>query len=74
MCWPAATIYCSAAIEYIRARQRDGELVTGLLYIDASQPDLHAVNETIATPLSRLPYADLCPGRDALLSLQKRFR
>jgi 2-oxoglutarate ferredoxin oxidoreductase subunit beta len=62
------------AIEYIRARQRDGEFVTGLLYIDGSQPDLHGVNETTATPLSRVPYAELCPGRDALLALQKRFR
>ena len=63
-----------AAIEYIRARQRSGELVTGLLYIDGSQPDLHGVNETTATPLSRVPYAELCPGREALLALQKRFR
>ena len=63
-----------AAIEYIRARQRSGELVTGLLYIDAAQPDLHGVNETTATPLSRVPYSELCPGRDALLALQKRFR
>ena len=63
-----------AAIEYIRARQRSGELVTGLLYIDGSQPDLLGVNETTATPLSRVPYAELCPGREALLALQKRFR
>jgi len=63
-----------AAIEYIRARHRAGELVTGLLYIDESQPDLHEVNGTVATPLNRLPYEDLCPGRDALIALQKRFR
>jgi 2-oxoglutarate/2-oxoacid ferredoxin oxidoreductase subunit beta len=63
-----------AAIEYIRARQRAGELVTGLLYIDESQPDLHEVNATVATPLNRIPYEELCPGRDALIALQKRFR
>jgi 2-oxoglutarate ferredoxin oxidoreductase subunit beta len=63
-----------AAIEYIRARHRAGEIVTGLLYIDEAQPDLHEVNGTVATPLARLPYDDLCPGRDALISLQKRFR
>ena len=27
-----------------------------------------------AAPLNRLPYEELCPGRDALLALQKRFR
>jgi 2-oxoglutarate ferredoxin oxidoreductase subunit beta len=63
-----------AALEYLRARQRSGEIVTGLLYIDESEPDMHGVNGTVAAPLSRLPYEDLCPGRDALLALQKRFR
>ena len=63
-----------AAIEYIRARQRNGELVTGLLYIDESQPDMHDINGTVSAPLSQLPYEALCPGRDALQSLQKRFR
>jgi len=63
-----------AALEYIRARHRNGEIVTGLLYIDESEPDMHGVNATVAAPLSRLPYEDLCPGRDALLALQKRFR
>jgi 2-oxoglutarate ferredoxin oxidoreductase subunit beta len=62
------------AIEYIRARQRDGEVVTGLLYIDEAHPDMHGVNGTVSVPLSELPYEALCPGRDALLALQKRFR
>jgi 2-oxoglutarate/2-oxoacid ferredoxin oxidoreductase subunit beta len=62
------------AIEYIRAKQREGEIVTGLLYIDEDQPDLHAVNGTIATPLNQVPYETLCPGSDALTALQKRFR
>jgi 2-oxoglutarate ferredoxin oxidoreductase subunit beta len=63
-----------SALEYIRARQRNGEIVTGLLYIDESEPDMHGVNGTVAAPLNRLPYEELCPGRDALLALQKRFR
>jgi 2-oxoglutarate ferredoxin oxidoreductase subunit beta len=63
-----------AAIEYIRARQRGGELVTGLLYIDESQPDMHETNRTVSVPLAQLPYDALCPGRDALLALQNRFR
>ena len=29
---------------------------------------------TASGPLNRLPYEELCPGRDALLALQKRFR
>jgi hypothetical protein len=44
------------------------------LYIDESQPDMHGINGTVAVPLAQLPYEVLCPGRDALLALQKRFR
>jgi 2-oxoglutarate ferredoxin oxidoreductase subunit beta len=61
-------------IEYIRARQRAGEIVTGLLYIDESEPDMHGVYGTTTVPLNRLPYEVLCPGVEALESLQKRFR
>ena len=63
-----------AAIEYIRSHHRNGEIVTGLLYIDGSEPDMHGVNGTVSVPLARLPYEELCPGRDALQALQKRFR
>jgi len=63
-----------AAIDYIRAHQRKGEIVTGLLYIDESEPDMHALNRTTATPLADLPYERLCPGAEALNKLQQRFR
>jgi len=62
------------AIEYIRARQRDGEVVTGLLYIDEAEPDMHGVLGTTTTPLAQLPFEALCPGGEALAALQKRFR
>ncbi len=63
-----------AAIEYLRARQREGEIVTGLLYVDESEPDMHAVSGTTQTPLNELPYESLCPGAEALAALQARFR
>jgi 2-oxoglutarate ferredoxin oxidoreductase subunit beta len=63
-----------AAIDYLRARQRRGEIVTGLLYIDESEAEMHAVNGTTATPLSQLPYEALCPGAETLTKLQQRFR
>jgi 2-oxoglutarate ferredoxin oxidoreductase subunit beta len=62
------------AIEYLRTRHRSGEIVTGLLYIDESQPDLHGANSTTETPLNQVPYEQLCPGPDSLAALQKRFR
>ena len=62
------------AIEYIRDRQRAGEIVTGLLYIDESEPDMHAITGTTATPLNQLPYEALCPGPEVLAKLQARYR
>jgi len=53
---------------------RAGEIVTGLLYIDESQPDLHGANSTIETPLNQVPYEQLCPGPESLSALQKRYR
>jgi 2-oxoglutarate ferredoxin oxidoreductase subunit beta len=62
------------AIEYLSTHQREGEIVTGLLYVDEREPDLHEINGTTATPLNQVPYDALCPGADALAALQKRFR
>ena len=53
---------------------RKGEIVTGLLYIDESEPDMHEINHTIAAPLCTLDFETLCPGSEALATLQQRFR
>ena len=63
-----------AAIDYIRSRHRAGEIVTGLLYIDEGDPDLHGVNNSVAAPLNELPFEMLCPGAEPLAVLQRRFR
>ena len=63
-----------AAIDYLRAHHRRGEIVTGLLYIDESEAEMHAINGTTATPLSQLPYETLCPGAETLAKLQQRYR
>jgi 2-oxoglutarate ferredoxin oxidoreductase subunit beta len=63
-----------AAIDYIRAHQRKGEIVTGLLYIDEGEPDMHGLNRTTATPLNEVDYGRLCPGAESLSQLQQRFR
>jgi 2-oxoglutarate ferredoxin oxidoreductase subunit beta len=62
------------AYGYIRERQKDGEIVTGLLYLSADSTDLHEHSQTVATPLIDLPYEELCPGSQELEKLQRRFR
>jgi 2-oxoglutarate/2-oxoacid ferredoxin oxidoreductase subunit beta len=63
-----------AALDYIRTHQRAGEIVTGLLYIDEGEPDLHRINKTTPIPLNELPFESLCPGEAGLAALQKRYR
>jgi 2-oxoglutarate/2-oxoacid ferredoxin oxidoreductase subunit beta len=62
------------AYGFIRERQRSGEVVTGLLYVSPDSSDMHAQSETVPTPLTQLPYEQLCPGNAELQKLQARFR
>ena len=62
------------AYAYIRERQKEGEVVTGLLYLSPDSSDLHEQNDTVATPLTQLTHEQLCPGSAALEKLQARFR
>jgi 2-oxoglutarate ferredoxin oxidoreductase subunit beta len=59
---------------HLRERAASGEIVTGLLYIDESEGDMHAVSNTVDTPLNALDYASLNPGREALAAILARFR
>ena len=59
---------------YLLEQQNNGEIVTGLLFVDESIGDLHDTNNTSETPLSRLPYEKLCPGAAPLNRLQEDFR
>ena len=63
-----------AAYAHIRRLQTQGEVVTGLLYIDQNAADMHGVNGTIDEPLTRVPYEQLCPGSAALAALQEEYR
>jgi 2-oxoglutarate ferredoxin oxidoreductase subunit beta len=63
-----------AVLADVQQRQSRGEIPTGLLYLDQSAGDMHAMNATTDTPLSRVPYEKLCPGSAALEKLQGAFR
>ncbi len=62
-----------AVLEYLRASRAKGEVATGLLYIEKSDADLHALENTVDAPLVALPYDVLCPGKAALEELQKEW-
>jgi 2-oxoglutarate ferredoxin oxidoreductase subunit beta len=62
------------AYEHVRACQARGEIATGLLFIDEKGQDMHALNRTVAQPLSEVPYESLCPGSEALKALMEEYR
>jgi 2-oxoglutarate ferredoxin oxidoreductase subunit beta len=60
---------------YLQDLQKSGEVPTGLLFVDeASVPEMHEGARTVATPLARVPYEDLCPGSAALAKLMEAYR
>jgi len=59
---------------YLDEHQTNGEVVTGLLYLNPASADMHELNQTPDVPLSRLPFEKLCPGSAALQKLQEDFR
>jgi len=61
-------------MDYLLARQSNGEIVTGLLFVDESVPDLHELNATSDIPFSRMPFERLCPGSAELERIQEEFR
>jgi 2-oxoglutarate ferredoxin oxidoreductase subunit beta len=62
------------ALDYIARRAAQGEIVTGLLYLDPEPEDLHAHLDTVDTPLYRLGARELSPGRAALDAINASLR
>ena len=58
-----------AAMSHIATYEARGEILTGLLYVDAAAEDLHDHLKTVAAPLNRLGERELCPGSAALAAI-----
>ena len=54
------------AMTHVQALQAQGEVVTGLLFVDPQAQDLHAALNTTTRPLNSLNADELCPGKAAL--------
>jgi 2-oxoglutarate ferredoxin oxidoreductase subunit beta len=62
------------AMAYLQSRRAQGEVVTGLLYIDTESDDMHASLRTVDAPLNTLGDAELVPGNAALASVNAALR
>jgi 2-oxoglutarate ferredoxin oxidoreductase subunit beta len=63
-----------AAMNHMQAMAAEGEIATGLLYVDPDASDLHAALETIDAPLNTLDESLLCPGASALDRINAALR
>lgn len=64
----------SGAMRYLEDHRSRGEVVTGLLYLEAALPEMHDIFETARQPLSGWAYEELVPGSVALKELQKGLK
>jgi len=59
----------AAAIQTLHKHKNQGKLLTGLIYIDTESDNLHKTLGLPATPLNQLKEDTLCPGTQALSSI-----
>jgi 2-oxoglutarate ferredoxin oxidoreductase subunit beta len=62
------------AMAYLEEHRARGEVVTGLLYVDADSADMHAALRTVDMPLNTLNDPDLVPGNAALAAVNASLR
>ncbi len=63
-----------SAFNKLKQAKADGDILTGLLYIDPNSKDLHEILNTTDTPLNQLTEEDLCPGSEVLDEINKSLR
>jgi 2-oxoglutarate ferredoxin oxidoreductase subunit beta len=64
----------ATSFKYLRDRHNEGEITTGLLYIDESRKEMHDLMGNVQTPLCQLPLDSLHPGSDELKKILKSYR
>jgi len=64
----------SRVMRYLEQQRAQGEVVTGLLYINAELPEMHRIYRTSETPMKDVAFEELNPGSEALAKLQARMR
>jgi 2-oxoglutarate/2-oxoacid ferredoxin oxidoreductase subunit beta len=55
-----------SAVRRLQTAKANGEVLTGLLYIDPASQDMHELEKTVNRPLNQLGVEDLCPGSESL--------
>ena len=70
--WDSTNRY--EVVTRMQKAKMEGEILTGVLYVDPESKDLHEILNTVDIPLNKLSHSDLCPGNEALGTINKEFR
>jgi 2-oxoglutarate ferredoxin oxidoreductase subunit beta len=63
-----------SAIQAMQNSKTNGEILTGLIYIEQDSNSLHDVLQTVDTPLNALTAEELCPGSEILAGINADLR
>jgi 2-oxoglutarate ferredoxin oxidoreductase subunit beta len=63
-----------AAMNFLQRHAAQGQIVTGLLYVEPDAEDLHSHFGTVETPLNQLDATTLCPGAATLDKINASLR
>ena len=64
----------SAAMRYLEEHSSQGQVVTGLLFLDEDLPEMHEIFGTADRPLVDYDFEQLNPGSEALRKLQASMK
>jgi len=64
----------TAAMNFLQRHAAQGQVVTGLIYIEDDPTDLHGRLNTVSAPLRALSERELCPGSAALAAVNASLR
>ncbi|MEP5765668.1 MAG: 2-oxoacid:ferredoxin oxidoreductase subunit beta [Halieaceae bacterium] len=64
----------TSALTVIERYRTEGRILTGMIYMDRSSPELHEVLDTVHKPLNTLGENELCPGSKVLDNINASLR
>jgi 2-oxoglutarate ferredoxin oxidoreductase subunit beta len=64
----------TSAMNMLARYREQGRILTGLIYMDRTAPELHEVLDTVHKPLNTLAEKDLCPGGRVLDNINASLR
>ena len=63
-----------SAMNVMAQHRQQGQILTGLIFMDRDSRDLHEALDTVQRPLNQLGPEELCPGRKVLENINASLR